>query len=65
MAKISESESVKSEAEKQQDFYREYEELCKRHSLQLVPVPQYKQSADTGAWLTIILLQAAKLPNAN
>ena len=38
----------KTEQERIQDFLKDYEALCKKHGIQLVP--QLKQSFDTGTW---------------
>ena len=50
----------KTEQELLQAFQKDYEVLCKKHGLQLVFVPQWKQSMDTGTFSLVIIPQAAK-----
>lgn len=50
----------KSDAERQQEFVLAYQELCKKHGLQFVPVLQWRQSADTGTFSTLVLMQVGQ-----
>ena len=42
-----------------EQFQKEYEALCAKHGLQLVFVPTWKQSMDTGTFSLVVVVQAA------
>jgi hypothetical protein len=43
-------------------FEKEYNELCKKHSMILNFIPQWKQSQDTGMWSMVLVPMVAVLP---
>lgn len=51
----------KSEQELANEFIREYEELCKKHGFQIIVVPAWKVSQDTGTWSTILQSSVGRL----
>jgi flagellar capping protein FliD len=52
----------KSENQKVQDFVTAYNQLCKKHNLQIVTTPAWRISQDTGDWRLVIQSSVGKLP---
>jgi len=53
---------MKEFSQEQKDkFIKAYEDLCKEHGFQLVPLPQWKQSMDTGTWSLVTMLSIVEL----
>ena len=44
----------KTKEEKAEDFNKAYKALCKKHGLQIVAEPAFKQSMDTGTYGVVI-----------
>ena len=51
----------KSDQDQAQEFINEYQALCDKHGFQIVVVPAYKVSQDTGTWHTVLQTSVGKL----
>ena len=56
---------VKTEQQLAQEYLNEYQELCKKHGLQIIVTPAYKVSQDTGTWSTVLQVSVGKLPKGD
>ena len=60
--KIEEADVVKTEQQLMQEFVNKYSALCEEYQLQIVVVPAWKISQDTGTWSTVLQSSIGKLP---
>jgi len=57
-----EPKQPKTEQELAKLFVSEYQALCEKHGYQIVVVPAWKVSQDTGTWSTVLQTSIGKLP---
>lgn len=55
-------EQTLTEQEKANLFIKEYQELCEKHGFQIVVVPVWKVSQDTGIWSTVLQFSVGRIP---
>jgi hypothetical protein len=55
------TQPTKEEAQK---FEEEYNELCKKHGLMLISMPQWKLSQDTGTFSMVLVPMISRIPEA-
>ena len=56
------TEKPKTEQELANEFINEYSALCEKHQYQIVVIPAYKVSQDTGTWHTVLQSSVGRLP---
>lgn len=65
MKNTSLNEPVTSKQEAAQEFIKRYEALCEETGFQIIVVPAWKISQDTGTWSTVLQSSVGLMPKKN